>query len=1046
MKISELSVRQPVTITMLYVLVCVVAIIFVPRLGVALYPSVTQPVFSIGTVWTDVGPEEVEKNVTRVLESRLSVISGLKEMSSSSSLGWSWIRLTFGYDVDLDEASNNIKDVLARVANALPEDCKTPNLWHFDVNSRPIMRLSISGDLNVSELKVLAEDTVSPLLERIKGVAAADVSGGATRIVRADVNENRLRAYGLTLSGISSSLAIRNIRSSGGSIQDHGVDYEIYLNEAFTSVEDIRQTVISTLALPGAGSAITRSHVVRLEDVAEVYETNDYTGNRVYIDGIPGLYISITNETDSNSTTVARAVREGLPEINAMLPRGIALTILSDDTTMISSTMGEVYTSAFQGGFLAMLIILLFLRSMKGTIVIGLSMPISILVTLLGMSLMGLTLNTMTMTGLILGIGMIVDSSIVVLDNIHRYREQGENAAMASIHGSGQVVMAITASTMTTLCVFLPVLIYKADLEMLGQMFGDLVVTVVLSLSVSLVVALTLVPALCGSLLKINTRVQKPLRVKFLARGDRMIESVLSRLEENYAKAVAFALHNRLLIMTLVTLIMILSGVKFASLGMSFAPQASSDDMITINMTLPVGTNRDITENTLFQVQDIVRERVEGYSSLILTVGRENRGNLLINLPPLDKQTLTPLLIREMVESELATIPDAIFTYSAGRRFRSNAPIDIRLSSEDVAAVEAASERIVEILENHVPEVIDVETDFESGRPQYTMKVDRDRASALGVAISSVSSEVRAALNGLRATSWQSGNDDIPVKVYLPDADIAVLSDLGRLMVHGKNGPVMLDNLVTFHRSVAPTTITREDGIRINHVRANIKTGLAATQVQPLVEKAIAASLVLPETVKLSYAGEAQDLGETGSTMIIVVIIAFFLVFIVMAAQFESLVDPFIIFISIPSLFIGVVWIYVLTGQTFTLFSAVGVVALVGVVVNNGIVLVDYTNELVKKKTPVFDACVLAARKRLRPILMTTLTTIIAMVPMAFFPGEGGDMMQPIGITMVGGLFSGAVMTLFVTPIMYSVFNKRREKRFDDPNSLQNMLAEYDRQ
>lgn len=837
MKISELSVRQPVTITMLYVLVCVVAGIFVPRLGVALYPSVTQPVFSIGTTWTDVGPEEVEKNVTRILESRLSVISGLKEISSTSSLGWSWIRLTFGYDVDLDEASNTIKDVLTRAATVLPKDCDTPNLWHFDVNSRPIMRLAVSGDMTVSELKVLADDTVAPLLERINGVASADVSGGASRIIRADVNENRLRAHGLTLSGISSSLAVRNIRSSGGSIVDHGVDYEIYLNEAFTSVEDIRQTVISTIAVPSTGSAVNRSHVVRLGDVADVYESNDYTGSRVYIDGIPGLYISITNETDSNSTTVARAVREGLDEINALIPRGVSLSILSDDTTMISSTMGEVYTSAFQGAFLAMLIILFFLRSMKGTIVIGLSMPISILVTLLGMSLMGLTLNTMTMTGLILGIGMIVDSSIVVLDNIHRYREQGENAAVASIHGSGQVVMAITASTMTTLCVFLPVLIYKAELEMLGQMFGDLVVTVVLSLSVSLFVALTLVPALCGSLLRINTRAQKPLRSKILNSADRFIESLLSRLEENYAKAVAFSLHNRLLIMTLVILVMILSGMKFATLGMSFAPQASSDDMVTITMTLPVGTNRDSTEEALFRVQDIVRDRIEGYSSLILTVGRENRGNLLINLPPLDKQTLTPLLIRELVENELAKIPDAVFTYSAGRRFRSSSPIDIRLSSDDVSAVQEVSERILEILEEQVPEVIDVETDFESGRPQYTMSIDRDRAAAFGVSLSSVSSEIRAALNGLRATSWQSGNDDIPVMVYFPDADISTLSDLGRLMVNGKNGNVMLDNLVTFHRSVAPTTITREEGTRINHVRANIRTGSWQPRYSPWLNK-----------------------------------------------------------------------------------------------------------------------------------------------------------------------------------------------------------------
>jgi len=1044
MKISELSVRKPVTTGMLYVLVCVIAGIFVPRLGVALYPSVTMPVLSVFTTWTDVGPEEVEKNITRVLESRLSVVSGLESMTSTSSSGQSSIRLTFGYDVDLDEALTDVKEVLTRAANVMPDEASVPTVRRFDISASPFMRLSVSGDVPVTELKVVADDTIAPLLERIKGVAQADVSGGAAKIVRVDVNENRLRAYGLTLSAIASALNSQNLRSSGGTLVDHGMDWEIYLNEGFLSLDDIRRSVVSSVAIPPAGSSVTRHHVVLLEDVAEVYEWNDYTGGRVYIDGVPGLYISVTNETDSNSTTVARAVREALPEINQALPRGLTLSVIRDDTKMITSTMNEVYTSAVQGGLLAMLIILLFLRSVKGTLVIALSMPISILVTLLGMAFMDLTLNIMTMTGLILGIGMIVDSSIVVLDNIHRYREKGVNSAVASIKGSSQVVVAITASTLTTLCVFLPILIYKADLEMLGLMFFDMVVTVVISLSVSLIVAITLVPALCGSILRLDTRTQKPLRLPLLSRADTVVENALSRLENAYAKAVSFVLKNRLLVMTLVVLVMIISLLRFSSLGMSFGPPSNTDDMVTITMTLPVGTNREVTQEALFRVQEIVRQKVQGYTSLILTVGRENRGNLLINLPPVDTQQVTPLQIQELVQRDLEQIPNATFTFSAGRRFRPGTPIDILLTSDDSDAVEKVSTEIATILRDKVSGLKDVSSDFEAGRPQYTMVVDRDRAAALGVSITAIATEIRGALNGITATNWLNGSDEIPVEIHLPDMDIASLSDIGRLVVAGKTGKVSLDNLVSFKVTRAPTTITREEGLRVNHVTANLETGLAASKVQPLVESAIAANLVLPESVKLTYAGESQDLGESGKTMIVVILVAVFLVFVIMAAQFESLVDPFIIFFSIPLLAIGVAWIYVFTGQTFSLFSAVGVVALVGIVVNNGIVLVDYANGLMHQKMSAFDACVEAARNRLRPILMTTLTTVIAMVPMAFFPGDGGEMMQPIGITMVGGLLSGAVMTLFVTPIMYHLFNKRRERRFDDPESLQNMLATYE--
>ncbi|ULQ58738.1 efflux RND transporter permease subunit [Brucepastera parasyntrophica] len=1043
MSIYELSVRQPVTISMVYVLVCVVAAIFVPRLGVALYPATTNPVLSVTTTYDNVGPEEIEKTVTRILESRLSVVSGLKSMSSTSSFGRSNIRLTFGYDIDLDEASNTIKDILTRAVYALPDGADAPTLRKFDVNMMPIMRLSVSGDLPISELRVLAEDTIAPLLERIEGVASASVSGGASRIVRVDIMENRLKAYNLTLSTVASALAARNIQASGGTVTENGMNYEIYFNESFNSIDDIRQSVVAGVSIPSSSSSVTRSNVIRLEDIANVYEMYDYTGQKVYIDGVPGLYISISNETDSNSTTVAKAVREAFGEINSILPYGVSIATISDNTTMITATMNEVYNSAFQGGILAILIILLFLRSIKSTFVIALSMPISILVTLLCMSLLDLTLNMMTMSGLILGIGMIVDSSIVVLDDIHRFREAGENPAVASIHGTKEVAVAITASTLTTLCVFVPILIYKAELETLGQMFNDMVITVAISLTVSLIVSVTLVPALCGSILRLDTRVQKPLKNRFFRALDSGIETGIKALENAYGKMLAFVLRNRLLVMTLVVLLLVVSIMKFMDLGMSFSPATTSDDTITVSLTLPQGTNKSVTEEVLFQVQEIVEQKVTGYQTLILTVGNGNTGNIQINLPPVSEQKMTPLMIRELIKPDLDNIPNATFTYTAGRGFRSGAPIDVKLISNDTAAVSQTAEKIVDILEMYVPEVTDVATDLETGSPQYIVRVDRDRAAALGVSMSAISSVLRASINGVEATTWQSGNDEVTVSVYLPEDEVSSPSDLSRLYVNGSAGRVPLDSLLSFEPAVSPRAITREEGQRVNHVTANLQTGLAANKIQPLVEAAIRDNLVVPETVRIEYAGEVQDLADSGGVMILVILVAVFLVFIVMAAQFESLVDPLIIFFSIPLLAIGVVWMYVFTGQTFSLFSAVGVVALVGIVVNNGIVLIDFMNQLVKKKTPVFEACIIAGKNRLRPILMTTLTTIIATIPMGFFPGDGAEMTQPIGVTMVGGLLSGAIMTLFVTPIMYSLLNKRREKRFDDPNSLQNMLAEY---
>jgi len=1029
---------------MAYVLVCVIAALYVPRLGVALYPSTTMPVLTVSTSYPNVGPEDIEENVTKPIETRLSAISGLESVNSESSRGESRVRLTFGYDVDLDEATNDVNEVLARLPSVLPDDCEAPILRKFNMNSRPIMSLIVRGDLPQHELKSIAEDTIGPLLERVEGVAQANVRGGAEKVVRVEAPENRLDAYGLTLPDVAAALARRNVQTSAGTVTEGGYDYQVYLNETISTVEDVRDTVVTRVAVPSAGSSPARVVAVRLGDVADVFEDWDDSGWRVYVDGVPGLYLQILNETDSNSATVAKAVREAIGEINGTLPSGVSIAVLSDNTTMITSTMDEVYNTAFQGAVLAMFAIFFFLRGIKSAVIIGLSMPISVLVTLLSMSLMDLTLNMMTMAGLILGIGDILDSSIVVLDNIHRYREKGERSAVAAILGSRQMITAITASMLTNLCVFVPILMYQAELEMLGQMFREMVITVVISLTVSLVVAVTLVPALCGSVIGLETRTQRPLKNRVLVALDGWAARAIAALEDGYVRSLRFALSNRFLVLSLVVALLAASVVQFRSLGISFSPQSSTDDEISISLTMPEGTDNEVTEATLFRAQEILREHAKGFETIILTVGSGNTGSVQVNLPDPEDQTMTPAEIKAKVKPLLDAIPGATFAFTAGRGFRRSSPIDVELASDDPAAVSAVAERIIEILKREVPGATDVTSDLANGNPQYTVSVDRERAAALGVSMQAIATELRAALTGSTATAMQTAEGEVSVVVSLPKGETATLSDLGAIRVQGASARVPLDNIARLVPSVAPRTITREEGKRVNHVTANLNDGYVISRVQPEVERAIADGLVLPASVTLSYGGESADVSEFGGVLWLVVAVAVFLVFAVMAAQFESLVDPFIIFLSIPLLSIGVVWIYTLTGQTFSLFSAVGVVALVGIVVNNGIVLVDYANGLMREKRTAIDACLEAGKSRLQPILMTTLTSVIGTVPMAFFPGEGVEMMQPIGLTIVGGLLSGAFLTLYVSPVVYSFLNKRRERRFDDPDALDNQMREFD--
>ena len=403
MNISELSVRRPVTITMLYVLACVIALVFIPRLGIALYPSTEMPMLTVSTSYPNVGPEEIDANVTDIIVSRLNRIPGLQSITSTSSNGRSQVRLEFGYDTDLDQAKDDVTAALSNISNQLPDGCGTPSIFQFNMDSMPIMRLAVEGDLPVDELKTLTENIVQPLLERVDGVATTNVSGGVSRRIIVDLSRNRLEAFGLTAQAVRSALAARNMQVSSGTITQGDMDFEIVTSEYYDSLEDIRSTIVTTRE----GAAI------RVDDVADVYE--DMDERSVFINGVPGLYISVSNESGTNASSISKGIHAMLPLINDQLPAGVVLRVLSDDTTLIDATLSQVYSSAVEGAILAILIIFIFLRSIKSSVIIGLSSPISFMLTLLVMAFLDLTVNLMTMSGLILGLGMTVDSSIVIL-------------------------------------------------------------------------------------------------------------------------------------------------------------------------------------------------------------------------------------------------------------------------------------------------------------------------------------------------------------------------------------------------------------------------------------------------------------------------------------------------------------------------------------------------------------------------------------------------------------------------------------------------------
>ena len=1041
MNIAGYAVKHPVTIAVLYVLAIGIALSMIPNLAVDLYPSTARPVLSVWVRFPGAGPADIEKNVTERLERALSRSRRLVNMTSNSQFESCSVNLEFSYGTDMDKAVTDAQTAVNRLVNSLPDGIETPTVRRFDMSAMPIMRLIVRGNYPPDQLRIFAEDEIQASIERIEGVASAEVTGGTTQQVKVAVALNRLAAFSLTLSDVTTALRGQNIVSSGGNLRRGTREYQIMTQEELVSLEQIRRLVVKTVSTPGPGQT-NSSQVVRLEDIADVNFGYNDNAARVTVNGLSGVYIQVTSEADSNQVQVATRVKDALDEINHDLPRGISLEVLSDNTTMITATMNQVYSNAIQGAVLAMFILFLFLRNIRGTLIIGMALPISILVTVMFMTIFGFTLNLMTMTGLIMGMGMTADASIVILENVFKYRSRGAKAAIAAILGSREMLTAIMASTTTTLCVFIPLIIYKNDLQQMGQLFNDLIFTVVISLICSLAVAVTLVPSLSGSFMQLYTRKQKPLKNRFLKAADDKIEGFLLSMERGYRRALGYCLSHRVLIFILVMSMLAVSMLQFTTIGMNMYFRSRADDTVNIYAAMPPGTAIDVTEKTLFELEEIIKENVRDYKNIILTARRSgtNQGTIQITLPEPALQLDTPDSIIRKLTPITAAIPGTRISFRAGRSMGNTSAVEMTVSSKDYDAIMDTSGEILRIMRRYLPEIEDPAVNIDEGAPQLLIRIDRDRAAALGVSLSSIASEIRTAMDGTTATTMSRGDRLLDVVVMLRDEDRASMPDLDAVFVMSRSGQrISLSNVASIVESRAPSSIRREKQERVIRITGNLPGGIAATEMQRRLQATVSEYLVPKEGVTVRYLGEAAEIRTYTGTFIIIIATAIFLVFGVMASQFESFLDPFIIFFTIPQLFIGVIWIYKISGQAMTMFSAIGIVALVGVVVNAGIILVDYTNTLRARGMTVHEACIEAAINRLRPVLMTSLTTILCMVPIAFFPGEGADTIQPIGKTFVGGMTVSTFMTLFFIPVMYSLFNSRHDRKTakDDWDNLQ---------
>jgi HAE1 family hydrophobic/amphiphilic exporter-1 len=1034
---------RPTTFLIIFALLIGLGFFAMVNLPIDLYPEINLPMLVVYTSYTGAGPEEVERSVTRPLEAILSGVSGIENITSTSSKGSSMVILEFTYGTDISDASNSLRDSLERIRNYMPQGAATPMIIKFDPSMLPIVSLMVVSDKRTpEELREIAEDTIVPRLEQTPGVATASVSGGRQKIIRVEIPQNRLEAYGLTIVQIQQMLAAQNMQTAAGTITDGGLSYILTTMGEYASLDEIRNTVISYKGGGISGGQIEMPRQIYLRDLADVFEGYRDETSLVYVNGQPAVILQVQKQSGKNSVQTAKDLRNRLDKMVQELPPDIIIKELYNDTDIVENSLNQVTSTAFSGAFLAILILFVFLRSAKPTIIIGVSIPVSIIITMMTMYFAGLTLNLMTMAGLVLGIGMLVDNSIVILENIYHYREKGAKLKTASLLGSSEMIVAITASTITTVCVFAPLVMFQGLLETAGEMFSGLAFTVVISLGISLFTAIFLVPVLSSHVLPLVTRKQKPLK-GILAIIDTAFEKFFIWLENRYRGSVRIVLRHKKFVISFLLVLLIISILMIPVIGWEFMPQQESDN-VSISATLPVGTPLQETEAVLKQLQLIVEREIKGYSMLVLRAGgggvmgfgggnSGNTGSLRISLPPYSERIESANEIKEILRPYLNQFPGVSFSFGGGLSISlgGGSAVDIILRTDDLIKGKALGERIAAVLKERLPDdVTEPEVGLKDGLPQYEIIIDRDKMYALGLNTYTVGNEIKAAVDGVTATRYKSGGKDYDVLLILAEADRNTLPALDHIFINSQMaGRVPLSNFVSYREGTGPLTISRENQSRIIHVTAGAKPGTKLNTLQAKVEKVIIEEIPIEDDVIIEYGGANSEMLTLFRRFILICVVAVFLVFGVMASLFESFRDPFIIIFTIPLSIIGIVAIYLITGTIFNVLTTVGLLVLIGVIVNNGIVLVDYTNLLRKRGYSLNDACIEAAGNRLRPILMTTLTTILGLVPMAFFPGEGSELVAPIGKTVLGGLSFGTLMTLFLMPAVYALMNRRSDMR-----------------
>lgn len=1025
MSLYESAVKKPVMTTLVFVAIVILGLFSLNKLPIDLLPNIETNTIMVMTTYQGASAADVETNVTRPLENSLNTVANLKNLNSRSRENVSIITLEFEFGDDIEALTNDVRDKLGMVKSYLPDGVTEPVIFKFSTDMIPVVIISATADQSLAALYKILDENVANRLARIEGVGSVSISGAPEREIQIFIDPLKLEAYKLTIESIAQNIRMENLNTPAGVIDIGSDSYSLRVNGEFRDASELKQIVVGT----AAGKSIF------LGDVAEVRDDLEERVQQTFTNGVQGATIVVQKQTGSNSVKIAEGVLAALPEIEKNLPSDIKLQVIQDTSDNIRQTISGLTETVLYAFLFVILVVLVFLGRWRATVIIIVTIPISLISAFIYLGFTGGSLNIISLSALSVAIGMVVDDAIVVLENVTTHIERGSRPKSASVHATNEVAVSVIASTLTLLAVFFPLTMITG---MAGVMFQQLGWMVTIIMIVSTVSALSLTPMLTSQILKLN-----PKRSKLFTLVYTPIEKSLNKLDNAYARFVNWAVRNRWKMVIFASLFFIVSIIPGSTIGTDFIP-AQDSGRISATVNLPVGTRMEISRDLAERIYKLWREKYPEVDMINYSVGQASSSNVWgslqntsssiisfnIRMLPLDQRERSMFAITDSMRLDLTRMPEVLkanVLAGGGQGMGGQSTLDVEIYGFDFDISDQIAGELREKI-SKIPGLVDVKISRDEYSPEYQVEFDREKLALNGLNISTASNFLRNRINGLTASLFREDGEEYNIKiVYAPEYRQSI-SDIENILIYNNQGQaVRLKDLGRVVERFTPPTIERKNRQRVVTV--------ASTVSGTTIDKAVAAinaeidKMDIPSDMYLEVGGTFKDQQESFADLFTLLILIVLLVFIVMASQFESLTYPFIIMFSVPFGISGVILALALTGNTLNMMSFVGLIMLVGIVVKNGIVMVDYINLNRERGMGIIQAVVKGGRSRLRPVLMTTLTTVLGMLPLAMSNSQGSEMWKSMAVTVIGGLTVSTILTLVLVPTIYAMFGSVGVKR-----------------